>query len=79
MYRDGLERHGVDQAEAYAAGFWETVAFLADFPRAARLRQEVDPPVRAHPYRSHLIVSEIEEDGIAILRIPHAREDWAAD
>ena len=69
----------MEQADAYAAGFWDTVAFLADFPRAARLRQEVDPPVRAHPYRSHLIVYAIEEDGIAVLRIRHGREDWATD
>jgi toxin ParE1/3/4 len=55
------------------------VNFLSRFPRAARLRDEVDPPVRAYPYRSHLIVYDIDGDAIVILRIRHGREDWLAD
>ncbi|MEH3104044.1 MAG: type II toxin-antitoxin system RelE/ParE family toxin [Sphingomonas phyllosphaerae] len=76
IYLRGVEQFGNEQAERYAAGFWQTIDFLSRFPRAARLREEVDPPVRAYPYRAHLIVYDVDEDGIVILRIRHAREDW---
>ena len=53
---------------------------MSEYPRAARLRHEIDPPVRAHPYKAHLIVYEIEaEDGIVVLRVRHSREDWHSD
>jgi len=34
-------------------------------------------PVRAHPHAAHIIVYEIEANGIAILRVRAAAEDWA--
>jgi toxin ParE1/3/4 len=64
-----------NKAEQYAAGFWRTMDFPAPFPRIARLREEVDLPVRAYPYRSHPIVHDVEEDGIVVLGIRHARAD----
>ncbi|WP_203310293.1 type II toxin-antitoxin system RelE/ParE family toxin [Sphingomonas beigongshangi] len=79
IYWGGADRFGLDQSEHYVAGLLDTLAFLADFPNAARLRLELDPPLRAHPYRSHLIVYEAVADGITVLRIPHARSDWATD
>ena len=68
---------GADQAEAYYAGLAETFGFLAEFPKAARERPETRPPVRVHPYRSHIVVYVIEGDDIQILRVRHGREDWS--
>lgn len=76
IYRTGSEEFGVDQAESYFAGLEEAFGFLASYPRAARERFEIDPPVRAHPHKTHLIVYLIEDDDILILRVRHAREDW---
>jgi toxin ParE1/3/4 len=51
--------------------------FLADFPRAARLRAEINPPVRAYRYQSHMILYDLDDDDIVIvLRVRHGHEDW---
>jgi len=67
---------GVAQAERYSDGLEAAFQFLADYPRAARLRTEMPRPVRAHPYKSHLIIYRADQDGVLIIRIRHAREDW---
>lgn len=76
VFLNGVTEFGVAQADIYHAGLERTFDFLADYPRAARLRLEITPPVRAFPYKAHLIVYDIVEDGIVILRVRHAREDW---
>ncbi|OBX17940.1 plasmid stabilization protein ParE [Erythrobacter sp. QSSC1-22B] len=71
---------GAQQAEIYHAGLHKTFDFLASNPAAARERTEIDPPVRAHRYQSHLVVYEIAENGdVLILRVPHAKTDWLND
>ena len=75
----GLAEFGLEQADAYHDGLFATFAFLAEYPRAARLRDDIDPPVRAHRYRSHLVIYELESDDLVIiLRVRHGREDWLA-
>jgi len=75
-----IERFGAEQANFYHAGMHKIFEFLASHPEAARERLEIIPPVRTHPYQSHLIVYEIDEDGnVLILRIPHAKSDWIED
>ncbi len=73
----GIDLFGLVQADAYHTGLEATVEFLADYPHAARLRQEISPPVRAYPYKAHLIVYELDDaDRVVILRIRNGREDW---
>jgi toxin ParE1/3/4 len=78
IYMIGVHQFGDAQAERYHAAFEKAFAFLADYPRAARERAEIDPPVRVHPRGSHLIIYEIEDEDIVILRIRHSREDWVS-
>jgi toxin ParE1/3/4 len=75
---ESAARYGVTHAEDYAEGLAATFALLAANPRMARERHEFDPPVRMHPYRAHLIVYSESRggDGILIVRVLHAREDW---
>ncbi|MCA0338113.1 MAG: type II toxin-antitoxin system RelE/ParE family toxin, partial [Proteobacteria bacterium] len=41
---------------------------------------EISPPVRIHPFKAHLVVYRIKEDGsVFVIRIRHSHEDWAAD
>lgn len=66
------------QAESYVRGIGETLAMLVQHPEMARERKEIDPPVRLHPYRSHLIVYRIEPDHLAVIHIVHVRQHWQA-
>ncbi len=71
---------GLAQAEASDDGLEASFRFLAENPRAARLRSEIRPPVSAHPFKVHLVVYEgDEQDDILILRVRHGREDWVSD
>jgi len=53
---------------------------LSENPEATREREDINPPVRIYPFGSHLIVYSIRPDqNIFVLRVRHAREDWAND
>jgi len=80
LYEDGLTKFGLAIVDHYYDGLFAAFDFLADYPRAARLRMEIDPPARVYRYRSHVIVYELDDnDVVLILRIRHGREDWQAD
>jgi len=76
IFITGAREFGIAQAERYHVDLEAAFAFLADYPRAARERTEINPPVRAHPRGSHVIVYEIDGGCIVILRVRHQREDW---
>jgi toxin ParE1/3/4 len=76
IYLDGLARFGLPQADRYHGGLRQTFTFLAENPFAARLREEICPPIRAYPFNLHIVIYECAEDGIVILRVRHGREDW---
>lgn len=76
LYVSGARDFGTAQAETYHSGLEQAFSFLAAYPRAARERVEISPPVRVHPYRSHVIVYMIAGDDILILRVRHGHEDW---
>jgi toxin ParE1/3/4 len=78
LYLEGLERFDLVQANRYHDDLERAFEFLARNPRAARLREEINPPVRAHPFKAHIIVYDCTDDGIDILRVRHGREDWMA-
>lgn len=75
-----VANHGTAQARAYSEGLVSACNFLADNPEAARLRTELEPPMRIHRFQSHMLVYKIEDDkSILIVRIRHVREDWISD
>ncbi len=76
IYREGALLFGEQQAEKYFLEMEHIFEFLAANPRLARERAEITPPVRIHPYASHMIIYIIESENIFILRIRHGREDW---
>ncbi|MGL4313991.1 MAG: type II toxin-antitoxin system RelE/ParE family toxin [Sphingomonas sp.] len=80
IYISGAEQFGVDQADVYHQDLADIFGFLTRYPRAARLRDEIRPPVRAYPHRSHLIIYDLDDDDtVVILRVRHAKEDWQRD
>lgn len=68
------------QARRYHDDLFAVLDHIAANPRMTRERKEISPPARIHPFKAHLIVYRIEENGaIFVIRIRHGREDWAGD
>ena len=76
IYLWGCREFGQPQAERYHAGLAATLDLIADNPRMARERAEFNPPVRLHPYQSHMIVYLLDDSGVLIVRVLHGRQDW---
>lgn len=70
---------GIRQAHKYYTGLMECFAFLSENPRAARERTELTPPVRAHPYGSHIVIYKTDGEEVVILAVRHSRENWQED
>lgn len=66
------------QAVIYLRGLESMLRLLAEFPEMARPRTEFVPPVRVHPYRSHLIIYSADADMLDVLRVVHARTNWSS-
>lgn len=76
IYLHGCRNFGQDQAERYHEGLAAIFDLIAANPRMARERPEFTPPVRLHPYRSHLIVYVLDDPEVLIVRVLHGRQDW---
>jgi len=79
IFWQSLEQFGPSQTERYLGELENLFSDLALFPNAARLRSDLTPPVRVRRHKAHVIVYNVEPDGVAILRIRHVHEDWLSD
>ncbi len=75
----GIRSWGIRQAQTYHNGLFELFELIASTPEMARQRTELSPPVRVQRYRAHLVMYLIEDGGVLIVRVRHAREDWQED
>ncbi|MBD8688741.1 type II toxin-antitoxin system RelE/ParE family toxin [Rhizobium skierniewicense] len=77
---EGIRNFGGLVAKRYNDELFALLELIAANPRMARERHEISPPVRIHPFKAHLVVYRIIEDGsIFVIRIRHCHEDWAGD
>ncbi|MGV1822515.1 type II toxin-antitoxin system RelE/ParE family toxin [Agrobacterium tumefaciens] len=77
---EGIRIFGALVARQYHDELFALLELIATNPRMARERHEISPPVRIHPFKAHLVVYRIIEDGsVFIIRIRHSHEDWAGD
>ena len=75
----GMRNFGRAHAQRYHDELFETLALIALHPEMARERHEIRPPVRIHPFKAHLIVYIVGEDGVVfVIRVRHGHEDWAS-
>lgn len=76
IFAQGAEHFGVQHAEDYLRGLIALFQLLAKNPLMARQRSEIQPAVRLHPYKAHMIVYIEHGDGILVIRVLHRRQDW---
>lgn len=79
VYLQGHAMFGEPQADLYHDDLHALFHRLADYPGIARVRSEIIPPVRAFSFKAHLVIYEDAPDGIVILRVRHAAENWIDD
>lgn len=73
----GLRLFGETQAWSYHLQLFDMFELIAANPQMARERHEITPPVRVHPFKSHLIIYVVTEGSdVLIVRIRHGHEDW---
>jgi toxin ParE1/3/4 len=74
--RHGLRHFGKAASRDYLANLKSSIAILGANPGLAHVREELSRPVRIHPVGSHLIVHEIEDGKLRIVRVLHAKQNW---
>jgi len=79
LYLEGLASFGQRQADKYIASLRHVLDLIAANPHMARIRTEFDGQTRIHPHGSHMIVYEVDDRAVMILRIRHGRENWTDD
>ncbi|MES2432257.1 MAG: type II toxin-antitoxin system RelE/ParE family toxin [Pseudomonadota bacterium] len=65
------------QAETYLHGLGQLFTLLVDHPEIARERRDFRPPVRLHPYQSHLVIFTDTDLTLEVIRVVHNRSNWA--
>jgi toxin ParE1/3/4 len=75
----GIRSWGIREAQTYHNGLFELFELIASTPEMARERGELSPPVRVQRYKAHLVMYLIQDGGVLIVRVRHAREDWQED
>lgn len=78
LYFQGTERWGRVQAREYLEALDKLFNLLSEQPETAREREDVNPPVRIHPFRSHVVIYSVSATECDILRVPHTRSNWQA-
>jgi toxin ParE1/3/4 len=76
IYEYGALEFGPAQAEWYLERLHDIFVFLAANPYAARERREVEPPVRVWSFQAHLIIYQLVDEDVLILRVLGMRQDW---
>jgi toxin ParE1/3/4 len=69
IYRFGFERFGLAQADLYAESLLDVLELLALNPMMGRVHLEYLKPVRIHSHKAHLIVYDVTDDAIVVVRV----------
>jgi toxin ParE1/3/4 len=68
---------GKIKAEDYLHGLGKLFTLLADHPGIGRERRDFRPPLRLHPYQSHLVIYTNTDHTLEVIRVLHNRTNWA--
>lgn len=72
----GYEKYGERSAESYLIALVGSFDRIAAWPYAARIRTEIQPPVRLVVFSAHNIFYDVEDDVVQIVRVLHHSMDW---
>ena len=75
IWEFGVERWGVDQADAYLLSIEQGLDRLAGSPLIGRARDEIRPGFRSFRHRSHTIFYRLADDCIEVLGLVRAGMD----
>jgi len=78
IWTNGADQWGIAQADRYLDGMVDLFDLLCEQPEIARLREEFNPPARIHVYGSHIVIFEVIDDGVSIIRVLHQRQNILA-
>jgi toxin ParE1/3/4 len=79
IYESGKRQFGERSANLYQALLRDAVEFAATHPTASPIRDSPSGAVRVRYFGSHLIVYEVDDPDIVVLRVFHQRQDWESD
>lgn len=79
LYESGKRQFGERSANLYQALLRDAVEFAAEHPAASPVRDFPSGAVRVRYFGSHLIVYEIDDPDILVLRVFHQLQDWEND
>lgn len=65
-------------ADRLIRSFDDVFRMLADHPHAGRSRNELQPGLRSHPVRNHLLFYRPQANGIEVVRVVHGARDLDA-
>lgn len=66
-----------EKAEDHLSGLGRLFELLAQHPEIARERPEFHPPVRLHPYLSHLVIFTNTDEVLEVISVVHRRANWS--
>ncbi len=66
---------GVQQAKAYGQGFQDCFAAIAENPLMGRPYDRIRPGLRCFDHKSHSIYYILQDNGVLVVRVLHARQD----
>ncbi len=72
----GIPNFGARQTQGYLAKIEHSIGLILDSPRLAQERQDTIRPVRIRTVGAHLIVYEVLDERIRIVRIIYGRQNW---
>ena len=75
IFIQSARKFGLQQADTYRDSLPRSLAFIAENPLAVPEYRNAKRTVRVHRYQSHVVIFEVREDEVFVVRIVHGLRD----
>jgi toxin ParE1/3/4 len=80
IFEYGLLKFGRSRADRYIRELNSILTLISENPQIARVRHEITPPIRVHPFNAHVIVYTLKDTNVPlILGVKSSRSAWVDD